>query len=231
MLAAPSFAGFPFPGGSEEHLPVSTSGLLLWLDATKGIGLDGATTRVASWASRVGSASATQATTSLMPVVSLMNGRASVRFDAADDTLVLSGAPTVGAASTALVAFAVGPETSYRGLVYGGTGSYGLQVTGDRRLKLAKWGVADLVETAVEAVSATLPTLACVTYDGSTAAIRLNRAGAAVAMATEGFTAATDHVGAYLTGLVSEVLLYARVLSAAEIAQAEGYLATKWGTA
>lgn len=245
MVGQPAFAGFPFPGEASDAVPIPASGLALWLDAARGIALDGATARVTAWTSRAGSVVATQGTTAAMPTVSSMNGLPSLSFDGADDALAASAAPTLGDASTAFVVFQVPAGSGYRSMVGGSAaGGYELNLKPGNVLRLRASSGGDIVFTSSGAVPTAVPVQACVTLNrnggsNGSASIRVNRT---VAVSTSGlavasaFSSATDRIGTTasgdrMSGLVSEILLYGRVLSASEIARVEVYLQAKWGTA
>ncbi len=242
MVGTPSFVGFPFPSSGDNPLPIPTAGLALWLDATRGLTLDGATSRVAAWASRVGTAVATQATTAAMPVVSTMNGLPSVAFDGADDTLVVTNPPTVGGGATTFLAFRLANTATYKTPLTGPGTAFKLTFHNDNNLRMAAADNSFDVGSGVPGdVASSVSTLLCTTYDrngGSNGpwAFRLGRAlRRSGTVSTPAFGAPTNRLGGTngdaFGGLLSEILVYQRVLSAAEIAGVEGYLAAKWGTA
>lgn len=253
-LAPPPFArafeGEPFPTESPAlraaPSPVPAGGLLLWLDAGRGVTLDGATARIASWTSRTGSLSASQGTTAAMPVfaANAINGRAAVVFDGADDTLradgvadLLSGTAVPFSWFTVERAASVGGNRVALSMVGGATFHHAYN--SDAHVVFSRANDAGVGAAAIDAtgVATTNATVASYVYDGS--GLTAWRDGAPVATggpAGGSFTATAFAIGAaantsaFYAGAIGEALVYARALSSAERATVEAYLKAKWGT-
>ena len=241
-LGEPAFVGFPFLR-QDDPPPVPKVGLALWLDALYGVATDGATTRVTGWSSRVGGLVAQQTTTAQMPVTSSMNRLPSVAFDGADDWMAIAGAPTIPDASTIFVVSRVASVDVYKTLLGGASGAYELNVKNSGGVRVLAGGGADLITTLSGKVEGGVDTLETVSYVRSGAgaasgAIRVNRQPIETYPASgtvTPFSAPANRLGMgtgdRMAGLISEVLVYVRLLSDPEIATVERYLAAKWGTA
>lgn len=232
MGAAGVLAGAP---GVLSPLSLIPQDAAMWLDATRGVALDGATTRVASWTSRAGSAVAFQSTTASMPVVSAMNGLPGVRFDGADDLLNVSNAITIGNAAAPSAA------TGNHSILAGSATTFlDLDFAPLRARLLHRTGGAILDEGST-ARTAGQTVLVCAAYDraAGAGALRGNRAqvGTAGGLAYPATTHSQDAIGGQgggndrYAGLLSEMVVYLRVLPASKIAQVEAYLQAKWGVA
>lgn len=241
MVGLPAFAGFPFPNEASDALPIPAPGLALWLDAARGVARDGATTRLTSWASRVGPSVASQATTALMPLVALMNGLPSVQFDGADDLLGVSNAATLANASTIFAVTAPSATTGNHSIFAGGATTFLDLDFAPLRVRLLHRTAGAILDEGSTPRAAGQAVLVCAAYDraAGTASLRTNRVPVASAggLAYPATTHAQDAIGGQgggndrYAGLLSEMIVYLRTLSATEITQVEAYLAAKWGTA
>jgi hypothetical protein len=229
-----TFVGFPFPTEDVSGKPVPTAGLSLWLDATWGVGLDGASSRVAAWANRAGSDTASQATTALMPVLALsaQNGRNAIEFDGADDHLLLSS-PLAPSPLSIFVTCLVTDLSAIRGFLGapGSTTSFGYRQDTSGKLNLTRQNAVDYLSTAGPATGVWAQI--DVVWDGSIASHFLN----GVANGTNAFsTAATASISlvgrcinSSMKGRIGEILYFSRALSLAERQQVRNYLIAKWG--
>lgn len=255
-LAHASFLGFPFSATDESDSPVSSLGPALWLDASQRVTLDGASSRVTSWGSRVGAISAVQAVTSLMPVVasSQIGSISPIRFDGADDFMVLSNGEKLSRNVSGLTAFLVVRQNGTSGLqriLYSTTNGGGARFSVDRTsLRRDQCAYRRLDADGVNSYSTgdnawAVNTANLVThridFAAGTGLIRLDGAPSGSAtLASAGSTSDTDSSNPTLGAQygssnpascdVGEVLLFSRSLPTGEMQRVETYLKAKWGT-
>ena len=249
-LVRPSFEGFPFASDGEGS-PIPTSGLAMWLDAARGVTLDGGTSRVTGWASRAGGASATQATTAAMPllVAAALNGLPAVQFDGADDALAANAvAGGLSGDARAITVFAVEKADSVSGArcVLGmglasnlsGPLLYALNNGNTKCLWRKNDAGTAVLANGPGGTATTLSTVGSYRYDGSTVACWKDGTLAAIASPSAGTLTldrlaigAAANLSAYFQGLLGELIVYGRALSDAERVRVESFLKGKWGIA
>lgn len=234
-------AASPTPTGVVT--PV-TAGRILWLDASALGGLsDGAA--VTTWTDRSGTARhATQSTLSLRPTYRSagINGRPSLRFDGIDDHLRI-GTALLSGSTPRTVVFVIRPTAvGNRGVIDLGDGrangaafmvtpEYGVRVMGGNRLfqqaasGAAEIGVVTLAGATTATIAAHVNGVALAV--GSTGSMAINTAG----LASIGTFTAIPTNKHNFAGDIAEILVYNRVLSAAEIDTMERYLSAKYSIA
>lgn len=232
--------------GGRPFQPTDIAGLVLWLAADRISGLVN-NDPVGTWSDLSGNANdATQGTAAKKPVyrVNQVGGYPAVLFDGVDDYLDIGGV-TMDPAATGYTAFAVcsGASSVAGNRIFqqrDGTGTgrgFLYVVTNGANVQLESFlgGVA-LDSTANYTENTWL--VYDVTWDRTTQAFRKN--GAADGSNTPTAGSATggwllgigkDLATGAWSGSITEVILYNRALSTAEMGQVERYLGRKYGIA
>jgi len=232
-------------GRVSNYVPV-TDGIELWLDAsdTSATNIVESSGLVSQWSDKSGNGyNATQGTGSAQPTtgVQTSNGKNVLLFDGGD-TLILpsalyslpNGNNTVFIVSRRDVEDAT--TNTVLGLSEGGDGNQRLIFVYTAAAGNSYWQNRTVFTSGVfGAATNTDFNLFSMYRDGTTQSISVNGGAAltnANALSEDGVDAATigSRAGAssYLTGSISEVIIYTRALSATEITQVNNYLTNKW---
>jgi hypothetical protein len=222
--------------------PKSIAGLAAWYDATVASSITLTSDFVSQWNDLSGGGfHLTQATEASRPGTATIGGKTAIDFDGSNDFLFTTTTlPDFGtvfdvhildAASVAYGIYhlnsTVGGFSKRMGLIYSSVNEYRSQAV----LSTTNIGVSGGTRTADARITS-------VTFTGSATAGRLD--GATLSGTTTG-TSGNDpgvYVGIRslsgslalpLNGKIGELIVYNRVLSAAEISRIERYLASKWG--
>lgn len=224
-----------------DFSPADLAGLALWLDASDLSTITHSGGAVSQWDDKSGNARhVTQGTASAQPTTgaATQNGKNVLSFDG-NDTLSRTGM-SVALSNTYTKILVASPSS--------GTDDYLWQLAESTATNqdsfITKYaskayeqyvnGIST-VRYTVGAPGSTGANLVLTVRNGSAFSSRFNGAasGSQTGSATVLNWASTyiggSNAGNTMTGTFSEVLLYARVLSADEIASVESYLASKWG--
>lgn len=239
--------GWPYPAQSASWTPAQLSDVAFWQSADYGVSLDGASSRVWNWASRTGVLSASQATTSRMPLLipNVQNGLPAVLLDGADDYLEIASDPSYKTPSVTV--FVAGVSQPGGGLI--GTNAVICVPVAGNNYPYHRWGILEADNhTRIEVHPggtrtapipfSTLTTPYVMSYSNSPRQFRLN---GTTLMSDAGvkpvYTDEVARIGAAgdasfnFKGYLFEILVCGRTLSASEIDQVETYLRAKWGIA
>lgn len=241
--------GTDYASHPASFTPASLPNLALWLDGgdASTITLNGS--NVSAWADKSGLANhADQGTPSLQPAYSSagLNGRPMLQFDVTDDVMT-NTTLSMGAGSAFTIAI-VGKSTTYDPDVDARNGSYfklgnptvrhtaqAVIVGGTRYVMTTNTNVTISGTFGIGKVPAYLiwgedgtPGSAVLTFRANGAA-KTASAGHDDTNAISGYALVGTNGGTSLGPGISEVAVYSRLLSAAEIAQLEAYFVTKWG--
>jgi large repetitive protein len=229
--------------------PKSISGLALWLDAT-----DSTTTiadqGISTWNDKSGlGRNFAQTTGNNQPTVSTLNGRRALAFNGTSAEMTLTGvAPSALADATGAASFVVfrpSSDTSYGVLLLDGIASTahrerftdGFSYTGTFRSPRAPGIINGLMPTNTAAI------LTHHVVQPVAHIIRINRSqvqsdslvSATTFTTWRSLSVGTHRIGKdsvdFLNGVIGEILVYGRGLTAAEVQRVENYLAGKWGIA
>lgn len=225
--------------------PKNITGLAAWYDASVASSVTLTSGFVSQWTDLSGGGlNLTQSVEADRPGTGNLNGKAAVSFDGANDYLANSATPSGWLFGTVLVAFSQDTTAASQLLV-------NLQVPSTTRRMSVLW--SNLGEFRTQSLNASgtttsrsggsaatsTPRLLTYTFDGSTTAgLRLSAATLSGTTSTTGGSDAGLVIGARRSssatslpfdGLIGEVAIYSRVLSAVEIARVERYFAAKWG--
>lgn len=213
--------------------PSTISGLVLWLDAARGVGL-GAGSNVATWADQAGvQAAPNQGTGANQPtiVTSAINGRPAVAFTGAQffaHALVLPPPFTIVA-----VAFTNAVDAAFHGIgtFSGGVGGAALFA---RSGTVQQWGIYANAEADSGQSLTTFKKVVAVGRAYNDIDLRTNGASVTVSTGVSAFVAASV-IGCLqgggvqcLEGSIAELLCYSRALTVAECQKVESYLAGKY---
>jgi hypothetical protein len=230
--------------------PRSISGLALFLDASNAGSLT-IGTGVSQWRDISGNGrSMNQSTAASQPTYSAtgLNGRPSIQFTAASArwmsgtwSVTLTGQTTFAVASMASASN--GNARLFSQVVQGQSGDFSgtnhyvpLQRAGSGQQIASLAGGAD-GRAAVGFPAYTTPFVASSIHSGSQISNRVNNGAAATFSSTLNTTFNTmllsnytaSAAGGYLTGFISEVLVYSRALTDTERSTVYAYLGSKWG--
>jgi hypothetical protein len=214
------------------------SGLVLWLDGTQGLTMDGATTRVTSWASRVGSTVVSQPTTSLMPLSTTLNGLPAVLFDGADDYLTSTSFALAQPCTWFVVMSAASLPASGLNMILidGKLGSpTGRQIISISNVPPLRYGFGAASQRQ-SGTPDTSPHLLQSVFNGTQSFFWIDSfqstAGDEGSQAQDGLMVGGRGMsgGSLYNGIVAEVVAYNRQISTSESAAVRTYLKTKWGT-
>lgn len=212
--------------------PRSIAGLALWLDAADAstVTLD---TGVSVWADKSGNGrNASQSTGNNQPIYTAAgpNGKNVLTFDGTNDTMTTASF-TQNQPSTIFIAAQVLNTSGSASIVDG----FGLNRAGIFRRVTNNWAAfagAELVgststDTNWHTFSAVFNTTSSLLrVDGT----QIASGNAGSQNVTSGLAVGTyNGTGSHLNGRVAEVLFYAGVLTASQIAAVENYLQNKWG--
>lgn len=220
-----------------EFGPDQVSGLKLWLEADKIVGLsDG--DPVASWNDASASnLDATQASSVSRPlwIDGAVNGLPSVRFDGVNDFLATGtfGSP-LATATVFLVASKAGTATTYYydGIASGNRNAFGHQIIGVGEHGIYAGGLGCSAAQAA-------PTgfhLWTAAFNGASSSLRRDgsafAAGDAGSLTLTGVTVGSLWSGdaAMHSGDIAALLVYEGVLGSSDRDAVEAYLKTRWGT-
>lgn len=225
--------------------PKSIAGLSAWYDATVASSVTLTGGFVSQWSDLSGGGfHLTQATEASRPGTATLGGKTAIDFDGSNDFLANSGVPTGWTFGTVCLAFSQDTTAASQALASANVPSSNLRMgllwsnTGEFRTQSVNAAVATTSASGGSAATNT-PRLLAYTFDGqSSASLRLS--GTALA-GTTGTTTSSDAgfvvgirrisgaLSLPLDGKIGEVIVYNRVLSAAEIGRIERYLAAKFG--
>lgn len=239
--------GMGNPPQGSTFLPSSLTGLVLWLDANQIAGIVSGTS-ISAWTDQSGQANhVTQASAASQPVfvTNVLNGKPAVQFNggqtlAGPDLDLPTTAHVVGAVS----AFSTAPSGVHYAIIEKGVLGAGQQyaIAFQNTTTVLQYnyfisGVAQEVATANTANSANSYKAHVVTWNGS--AYSFYRSGVADGSLTTTLSGSlqnqlvrvggdTDSSSNFLKGNITEVFLYNRILTSAELTQLNSYLKTKW---
>ena len=241
-------AGTGGGGGSTTFTdPSSLTGLAVWLDASYGAGITLVSGAVSQWNDRSGNGvHFAQSTAGQRPTVAsaAINGKNAILFDGSNDFLVNSSANFAARTLFVVGKYSDSAPNQYAGLltcrVSAGATKGGAS---DTNIVLGTAGTSNKVAGSGSASAARVNGVAAdlTTYNDEasgginvgTAAFCLVHTDTSALSGAKVFTLGADinqAVGTrQLDGYVAEVVVYNRVLSAAEIVQVETYLMNKWG--
>lgn len=232
--------------------PNSISNLAVWFDANDASTITTVSGAVSQWNSKVGGYTATQTTANNRPAYSAtsLSGKPGLTFDGSNDQLtstynanLLAGYVTYATVVQPTSLMVTAPTGAYppvwmargssaSGLHINGVGTGGPRWTQTWRNVLYNNSAGGLVAAANQVVLTTI--------DATTHTVRVNgvqgtQAGTFAAGSNETsavFQFCQDGgTGRYFAGVVSELLMWSRTLTAAELRSVELYLSRKWGVA
>lgn len=230
------------PVGSCQSIP--QNGLVLHLDAGRGVILNGGS--VVEWEDQSSALHSLQAQGAPFLQTAALNGRNIVRFDGIDDALfATNGVALPGSNSNRTVIMLARYNQAvsgggWVGMTYGAAKSneaFGLALSGGGNLGVTGWGSAnDILTNPATSGLGSWKIHAAVLASGQ---LRQYVDGVAVGVAPHAFATNPQsiRIGERLDGLknqkmdVAEILVYGRVLSAAELDQVTEYLIAKYFTA
>lgn len=239
-------------GGRGGFTPLSFPGLQLWLDAA-----DTPTGSVATWVDKSGNGNnATQGTAANRPVntASAINDKNGIIYDSNDALSIASNASIdnifVGGATVFMVVDSIAGNGRYLdksdsgagGIIYGitsnGSGTYAAFFEQQTSATTAAFATDDVISSAS-------PAIVCLDYNSNNLTTAPNFAvnGAGVVMNTTVSGTGTpdddatrplivgnrSDLARSILGDVGEVIVYDRILTAAEKVVVNSYLSTKWG--
>lgn len=232
--------GFPFGPASDRYTPREHANLAIWLDAadprtlfqdsTLATAVDADGQPVGGWLDKSGAfRHVTRATAVRRPTYRStgLNGMPTLEFDGVDDWLGATGWTlpqpltlfVVASRSVAAGHLLDGGAVTGRVVLYVPSSNFAMNAGSD--VAGAAWDSSAHVHAGV--------------VNGASSSYRIDgaaTAGNAGTASMEGISIGCNYGGnSRLTGKVSEILVYARVLSAYEISRVESYLKRKWGTA
>jgi hypothetical protein len=227
--------------------PRRIAGLSAWWDATVASSVTLTGGFVSQWSDLSGGGlHLTQATEASRPGTATIGGKTAIDFDGSNDFLANSGVPTGWTFGTVCLAFSQDTTAASQALASANVPSSNLRMgllwsnNGEFRTQSVNAAAATTSVGGGSAATNT-PRLLAYTFDGqSSASLRLS--GTALAGTTStttsadaGFVVGIRRISGALSlpldGKIGEVIVYNRVLSAAEIGRVERYLAAKWGVA
>jgi hypothetical protein len=227
--------------------PSSIDSLQLWLDGADASTITTVSGAVSQWNSKVGGVTATQTTANNRPEyrASGMNGKGALYFDGTNDQInttfnanSLSGYVTY-AIAVIPDAVMVDTKSNFEPVLYArGSSSNGVNVNTSSTPK--RWTATHrntLYNSTVGGAVAASSQIVLTTIDATTFTVRVNgtqgtQAGTFASGSNE--TNAIFQVGRdgaqlrYFSGVIAEILLYSRTLTASELSSVEKYLAKKW---
>ena len=235
-------------GRARQFDPRTIRGIALWLDAT-----DSTTTvldaGVTTWRDKSGAVrDFTQTVGNNQPTIGALNGRRALAFNGTSaqmtrDILPSSLCDTSGAA--AFVVFHPSSDTTYSVLHVGGNTAHRDRFS-DNRSYSATFRSPRAVALEGKMPTSTPAILTHHVVHESAHIIRLNRVQerSDALSSTSTFTSwrglttgITCRIGVgaeqsdFLSGVIGEILIYGRAITAAEVVRVENYLARKWGVA
>ena len=230
----------------QLFVPSQLTGLLFWVDAadTSTLTLTGSV--VTTWASKVGSLTATQATEARRPTWSATgrNGRQAILSSSGSSQFFnfssVTGLPTTTATSHVLATAYHSTPTRWRGLYYTGNGGSGanrliLKNTGNNAGLYTGAGAGDTATTAtwlstdhiVSGVFTNTRNQIILDGDTVTAAKNATRTGTYSTTTTAGMLL-SNYNNQYWDGALHELMIFNRELTSTERQKVEGYKAAKW---
>jgi len=228
--------------------PSSIGNLQLWFDGADASTITTDSGAVSQWNSKVGGITATQTTANNRPEyrASGMNGKGALYFDGTNDQInttfnasSLSGYVTYAIAVIPDAAMVDTKANFEAVLIARGSSANGINVNTSSAPK--RWTATHrnaLYNSAVGGAVAASSQIVLTTIDATTFTVRVNgtqgtQAGTFTAGSNETdaiFQVGRDgSTGRYFPGVVAEILLYSRTLTASELSSVERYLAQKWG--
>jgi hypothetical protein len=228
--------------------PSSIGSLQLWLDGAAAETITTVSGAVSQWNSKVGGVTATQTTANNRPEyrASGMNGKGALYFDGTNDQLnttfnanSLSGYVTYAIAVIPDAAM-VDTKANFEAVLFArGSSANGVHVNTSSTPK--RWTASyrnALYNSTVGGAVAASSQIVLATIDATTFTVRVNgtqgtQAGTFASGSNESdaiFQVGRDGAtGRYFPGVIAEILLYSRTLTASELSSVEKYLAQKWG--
>lgn len=201
---------------------------------------------IATWTDSSGiKNNATQITGSFQPSVATINGRNAASFDGIDNFLNVSANVIPNLTSGSFTLFLVGvSRVTSPGVTTNFLGTTSAQRTyifqrSSDNLVVAAFGGGTAINL-ISGVLATSPFIAMISVDGSTDLCTLKVNNGIAVTGTKAYTGAPSGVvlGAYngglanfLNGLIGEVIVYRRILTASEELMQWRYLSNGWGIA
>lgn len=213
-------------------------GLTLWLDASEGVTTDGAG-GVSQWTDRSGEGThATQDTDAARPLLGVdpAHGHQRLSFDGLDDQLDV--APAFDTLSDGFTAFLVaqpapGAVDSVLLDLSDGTAASRVSLGWSGGQKAAALTIGSRTVTSAPTLSLEEPQLVAVTYRAASrqASFRAHGDGVGSGLLRAPIDTPRDanRLGGEFAGALSELLVFDRSLSGAEIIAVETYLADRWG--
>ena len=212
------------------------SNAALDLDANVGVST-GTGGQVTSWADQSGSGNHAIGVSGAYPtlVTSGINGHPVVRFNG-NSRMTDPLSASIGSAET-ILGVIVGNSSSQLGTIVGPAGGDGIQLRlANGQLNLLRENTQGLGTSSGTLATGTPAIVAATTTSGSQAfyinGTPAGTSGAAYAIVQPDNTSAIGYnwygPGEFLNGCIAELLVYPRVLSAAELAQANACLQAKW---
>jgi hypothetical protein len=226
--------------GNPPWAPTNIAGAVLWLRADLGITLNGAD--VSAWAdqsaSNVDALQGTAADQPLYRATGWSNGLPTVDFDRANtEWMQIDSLAAFGSHTCFAVIDQRSETTTLQGLLVDNGGGEGIYAVGDiARMSYVDVGAWDNASAA--AIAGQQQLMWSADQSGNVEAFRRNRAslGTGIYTAADNVWGPTLFLGKYSSGLqhhldaeVAEIILYNRVLTAAEITQVEAYLGGRYG--
>jgi len=233
-----------------EFVPSDISGLRLWLDAAdENTVTDVGAGAVSQWDDKSGNAfHVTQATPGARPKTGTrtINGLNAIEFDGTDDTLTRTTTAQLVNASTgvwtAFAVFQLDTASTFFPIIICNTtptsqAAQFLRVTDTNFVQTIAWSTSTPFVDTGASVSTATTYVARATRGASAVEAFLNASsgGATATSGTNQSIAANIYVGSfdasssYWPGPIGELLVYNRILTAAEITDVEAHLASKWG--
>jgi hypothetical protein len=225
--------------------PRRIAGLAAWYDATVASSVTLTGGFVSQWSDLSGGGlHLTQATEANRPETGTLGGKTAIDFDGSNDLLVNAGVPSGWTSGSVFIAFSqdttvasqmlltlnVPSANNRMSLLWSNTGEFRSQSVNSTGTQTGRSGGSAATGT---------PRVFAYTFDdATTAALRLSGSSLSGTTSTTGSSDAGLSVGCRLLssalslpldGKIGEVIIYSRVLTAAEITRVERYLARKFG--
>jgi hypothetical protein len=225
----------PRPAGGFN--PRSISGLDMWLDAADSATITLDSSAVSQWRDKARNSVFAQTTPNNRPTLSTINGRNAVSFDGSNDTLSCANPFTTFPLSMFFVQRVVSLTNFGMTYTVGSNNDFNLRqngTTGQLQIQLTSTAVGITTPT----LSTTAAQLISIVFDSTLANSVAYLNGTALTVSSGSFSQptlsgthwiGTRNGGFPLNGLVAEVLIYSKTVTATERAAITQYLGRKWG--
>jgi hypothetical protein len=216
--------------------PKSIAGLSAWYDATVASSITLASGFVSQWNDLSGAGlHLTQSVEADRPGTGTLNGKTALTFDGSNDYLAVT-ADIPPATMFCVVEFNAVNALQFPLSVINAAGvALQMVITNLSQLRITSWtGAAASGRSGDNDVAATTPYVVTMNYQADSRYNGKNMAGTdtTVRSSEQGIVVGarrTNNTLSALDGKIGEVIVYNRVLSAAEYVRVERYLAAKWG--